>query len=113
MTERRKRLVRSTAALVLNDFWGKIIASLMVMAIGSGVAFALDMKSDQDIQGTKLEAIEKANIPPRLDKLEQKVDNVQDDVTDVKVAQQQMNQKMDYLIQQLLPGTHNPSPRPN
>ena len=99
--------VKEKAALVITDFWGKILATLIAGAISGGIVFALDIRSTQDIVGTKVDALQQAQLPPRIDKLEVKVDNVNKTLDEMQQTQHEQNQKLDMLINRLITFPNN------
>lgn len=79
-------------ALVISPFWASIMAAVLGTGILSGIAFAVNLNSDTQVLKNQMQAVQTANVPERLAKLETKMD-------EIKEGQAAQSRKLDYLIQ--------------
>src|SRR4051812_41217700 len=87
-------------SIEINDFWAGIIGTLLVTVIIGGFSLAWNVTNAQSITQEKVESIEKANVPSRMDKLEEKVTGIKDNVEDIKSEQKVIGSKIDLLLRQ-------------
>lgn len=59
-------------AIVITEFWAKVLGTLITAAIIGGFA----AYADQKVYIEKVQSLEKANLPERLARIEEKVDRV-------------------------------------
>jgi hypothetical protein len=89
-------------AIVLTDFWAKVLSGLLVSCIIGGGGYAWNANAANARLQEKVESLEQAKLPSRLDKLEVKVDDTKRSIDEMKqnqgAFQMEMRQKMDLLI---------------
>ena len=90
----------SDDAIIIKDLWGKILSAIVITGILGGVAFAFDQNATNAQVKTLVDTIEKRGYDrdARLNKLGEKVENVQRSVNDVRSQQIRIETKLDYLI---------------
>ena len=59
-------------AIVITEFWAKVLGTLITAAVIGGFA----AYADQKVYIEKVQSLEKANLPERLTRIESKVDEV-------------------------------------
>ena len=71
-------------AIILTDWWAGVLGTLLCACILGGVSFAWNAHSETAVLQDQVDRIEQANLPSRLDKLEEKVDNTNDSLAEMK-----------------------------
>lgn len=89
-------------AVVINNFWAGIISSLVVVILTGAFAFCkigYDAQAEAAIERAVIKQqympLREADLPNRMTRIEETVRNTADDV-------EQINQKLDFLIQNQL-----------
>jgi hypothetical protein len=93
-------------ALVISKWWAGVFASLAATSAISAFGFAWSANSQQTAMQVKVEAIEQANLPDRMARIEETVKSTDKTVDDIKATQREqsamqmdMSRKIDQLIQ--------------
>ena len=88
-------------AFIINQLWAGIFASLLVSAILGGVAYAWQDNAEKSELRTKLEAIEGAQLPDRMVRIETKIESTNDSVRRIEAQQIKIDDKIDKIVEKL------------
>lgn len=61
-------------ALVLNDFWGKVVAGVMISFFVGGIGYAINSYAAQQVFKDNQDKLIEAKLPERMVRIEQKVE---------------------------------------
>src|SRR5262245_10908722 len=91
-------------AIVINNFWAGILGTLFTTCIVGGITFAWNSNAQQAVTQSKVEILEQANLPSRLDRLEEKVNSTNETLNEFrqqnKEQQAKMEQKIDLILRE-------------
>lgn len=94
--------------IAIKQPWVSVVTGLVSVIIVGGFTFAWSVNAQQNVTQTKLDAIEDANLPERITRLEVIQQGTQRDVDDVKQTTARIEAKLDAMREEN--SINNPAP---
>jgi len=95
----------SDDAIIIKDIWGKVLSSLVIAGIVGGVSFAFAQNATNAEIKTTVKSIDQRTQDAgnardaRLDRIDGKIDTMNQGLNDVQRKQAEMNAKIDLLLE--------------
>ena len=99
----------SHKVVAVNGLWAKIFASLFVALFMGAFGYAWNASAQQAVMQEKVQKLEDAKLPEKVTRLEVKLDNVDQNVNDLKQQQAAISGKIDFLVREQISNTRGES----
>lgn len=88
-------------AIIVRDVWGKILSGLVVAGILGGISFAFAQQDSNAETRTNIQILKESDKErnERIDKIDSKVDSINDKVGEIHREQTRISVKLDQLME--------------
>lgn len=83
--------------MAITSFWMAVLSGAASLVAAAGVAYAFGLSSDVAVLKDQMAKMQQANVPERLAGIEQKVNNIDGNVADMKQNQEKLLQRFEYI----------------